>query len=145
MPVQSVNVTSIEARRFSGSQEDNPQQVRIDHNSTVTMVQKISQDTADVDFRYTASYGGLGIIKLEGKARYEGDADGLEATWQSSNEMPQEIASEIHTAVMRLCVPEAVQLAQDLQLPPPIPLPEIQFGEGQGPGEGEQEGGPEVH
>lgn len=143
MPVRTVDVTSIEARRFTGTEEANPEQVRIDHNSTVTAVQSIGDDTAEVDFRYTASYANLGIIKLEGKARFQGDAEDLANTWRASNEMPQEIASEIHTAVMRLCVPEAVQLAQNLQLPPPIPLPEIRF---EGP-EGEAASGdePEVH
>lgn len=142
MPVQTVSVTSIEARKFTGSEEENPEQVRIDHNSTVTMVQRVADETADVDFRYTASYGGLGIIKLEGTARFLGDADNLEATWQSSNQMPEEVASQIHTAVMRLCVPEAVGLAQDLNLPPPIPLPEIRFEGGESQA---SSGGPEVH
>lgn len=144
MPVRTVNVTSIEARRFSGAEESNPDQVRIDHNSTVTMVEQVGDDTAEVDFRYTASYGGLGVIKLEGKAHFQGDAEELASTWRASSEMPENVASEIHTAVMRLCVPEAVQLAQDLQLPPPIPLPEIRFEEGQGEAAIEGEGR-EVH
>lgn len=145
MPVRTVHVTSIEAQRFTGSDEQNPQQVRIDHNSTVTMVQQVADETADVDFRYTASYGGLGIIKLEGKARFQGDVDSLQSTWQTSNQMPEDVASEIHTAVMRTCVPQAVQLAQDLELPPPIPLPEIRFEGNQGQGQAEGSGGPEIH
>ncbi len=145
MPVRSVNVTSIEARRFTGQKEASPNQVRIDHNSTVTLVQQISDEQAEVDFRYTASYGGLGIIKLEGKAHIQGDLAGLQAQWQSSNQMPEEVASEVHTAVMRTCVPEAVFLARDLNLPPPIPLPQIKFNQQSGGSQAEGHGGPEVH
>lgn len=143
MPVQAVHVTSIEARRFSGSEESSPDQVRIDHNSTVTLVQKTGENLADIGFRYTASYSGLGVIKLEGTARFEGDADAIEATWQAESEMPQDVASELHTAVMQTCVPQAVGLSQDLELPPPVPIPQIQFEEGQ---QGAEQGsGPEVH
>ena len=42
--------------------------------------------------------------------------------------MPNEIASRIHTAVMHACVPEAVGIAKDLGLPPPIPLPQVRLG-----------------
>lgn len=145
MPIGSIQVTSIEARRFTSDTEREPEQVRVDHNSTVTLVQKVAEDESRIDFRYTASYGSLGIIKLEGQAVVQGpSADTLQATWESQQQMPQEIASQVHTAVMRTCVPEAVFLARDLQLPPPIPLPQIRFQEDAGQAGGSTEG-PEVH
>jgi len=131
MPVRSIEVTSIEARRFASRKElVQPQQVRIDHNSTVTMIQRTADGDATLDFRYTASYGNLGMIKLEGQAVFADAPEDLAANWQSKRQMPNQIASEVHTAVMRVCVPEAVFLARDLQLPPPIPLPQIQFQQG---------------
>jgi hypothetical protein len=42
--------------------------------------------------------------------------------------MPNQIASQIHTAVMHTCVPEAVGIAKNLGLPPPIPLPQVKIG-----------------
>jgi hypothetical protein len=144
MSVQAVHVTSIEARRFSGAEESNPDQVRIDHNSTVTLVQQIGDEETEIGFRYTASYGGLGVIKLEGSARYHGDADAITSTWQAENEMPQDVASEVHTAVMRNCVPQAVGLSRDLDLPPPVPIPQINFEDGP-EAEVEDGSGREVH
>jgi hypothetical protein len=143
MPVQAVHVTSIEARRFSGAEEDNPDQVRIDHNSTVTLVQRIGDEATEIGFRYTASYGGLGVIKLEGSTRFTGEADAIERTWQADNEMPQDVASEVHTAVMQTCVPRAVGLARDLELPPPVPIPQINFEDGQA--QADEGTGREVH
>lgn len=126
MTVKRIEFTSIEARRFARPTERHVQ-VRIDHNSTVTLVTEVSATEANVEFRYTASYGGLGVIKLEGVLVFEGDAKGLHGQWSASSQMPTEVASEIHTAVMRACVPEAVAVAKELQLPPPIPLPQVRF------------------
>ena len=42
--------------------------------------------------------------------------------------MPNQVAGHIHTAVMHACVPEAVSIAKDLGLPPPIPLPQVRLG-----------------
>ena len=126
MSVRHVELTSIEARRFSKPGERHGQ-IRIDHNSTVTLVKESSPTEAHIEFRYTASYGGVGIIRLEGSLQFQGDSKTLEATWRAQNQMPNAIASEIHTAVMRVCVPEAVGIAKDLNLPPPIPLPSVKF------------------
>ena len=131
MAVRQVELTSIEARRFTRPGEKHGQ-IRIDHNSTVTLVKETNEKEANVEFRYTATYGGVGIIRLEGSLVYVGDAKALESQWRQQNQMPSAIASEIHTAVMRVCVPEAVGIAKDLNLPPPIPLPAVKF-EGQKP------------
>jgi hypothetical protein len=56
--------------------------------------------------------------------------------------MPDQTASNIHTAVMHACVPEAVGIAKDLGLPPPIPLPQVRIGAD--PKKGQSQGGPEV-
>ncbi|MHB8605676.1 MAG: hypothetical protein ACYDCK_10520 [Thermoplasmatota archaeon] len=128
MPVRAVELTSIEGKRFSKTTEKHAQ-IRIDHNSTVTLVREASPGEATVDFRYTASFGGVGIIRLEGTLAFQGDAKALADQWQASSQMPNEIASEVHTAVMRICVPEAVGIAKNLNLPPPIPLPQVQFGQ----------------
>ncbi len=143
MPVTEVNLTSIDARRFSKPGEQ-PGQVRVDHNSTVTLVQQRDADTADIEFRYTASYGNMGIIRIEGGLAFHGEAASLEERWSASNEMPTNVASEIHTAVMRSCVPEAVGIAKNLNLPPPIPLPQVQFQEDQKGSGGGGHRGPEV-
>lgn len=127
MPVKNVELQSIEARRF-GKLEEKPQQLRIDHNSTVRTIIEISDKEANVEFIYTATFGPLGTIRIEGKILYEGDAPALSREWSVSHRMPDNVASEIHTAVMHVCVPETVWIARELRLPPPIPLPQVAFG-----------------
>lgn len=124
MSVKSLELTSVEARRFT-KRNEKVRNIRIDNNSTVTLITEINDKEANIDFRYTANYGGIGLIKIEGSLIYEGDASALAQQWSVKSNMPDEIASEIHTAVMRACVPEATMLSRDLKLPPPFPLPQI--------------------
>jgi hypothetical protein len=124
MPVKSVDLTSIDARRFS-KPEEKIRNVRIDNNSTVTLITELNDTEASIDFRYTANYGGIGMIKIEGTIVYEGEASALAQRWGAKNNMPDEVASEIHTAIMRVCVPEAMLISRDIKLPPPFPLPQV--------------------
>ena len=128
MKIRNLKLKSIEARRYSDPNQK-PRQIRIDHNSQITQVNNISENVASVEFQYTASYGPVGMIKLEGVLSYEDSSvKKIVREWQSTRKMPNDIASRIHTAVMHACVPEAVGLAKNLGLPPPIPLPQVRLG-----------------
>ena len=119
-------MSGVDAKRYTKSNE-RPGQIRIDHNSTVTMVREIQPDQANIEFRYTAAYGPVGVIRMEGNLVYQCEAAQLTKQWQTTNQLPPESAQEIHNAVMRACVPQAVGIARDIQLPPPIPLPSVNF------------------
>jgi hypothetical protein len=128
MVVRDIEFISIEGRRFTKRKEVLGQ-VKIDTNSTVTSVSELGQKEADVDFRLAISYGSLGMLKLEGRLIFEGDAATLEREWHEKHSMPTEMANEIHTAILHACIPESVLLAKDLGLPPPIPLPKVNIQE----------------
>jgi len=128
MKIRNMQLKSIEARRYIDRNEK-PRQIRIDHNSTVTQVYHIQGEQATIEFQYTASYGPIGMIKIDGSLIYENeDAKKIANEWNESRKMSNQLASHIHTAVMHTCVPEAVGLAKDLGLPPPIPLPQVRLG-----------------
>jgi len=128
MKIKNIQLKSIEARRYINRNE-RPKQVRIDHNSTVTQFTVEKENQATIDFQYTASYGPVGMIKLEGSLLYDGDdARKVSKEWNETRKMPNQVAGHIHTAVMHACVPEAVSIAKDLGLPPPIPLPQVRLG-----------------
>jgi len=119
----------IRDRRYINLNE-RPGKVRIDHNSSVSQISNKKENQASIDFQYTASYGAVGMIKLEGSLLYENnDAKKITNDWQNTRKMPNDVASRIHTAVMHACVPEAVGIAKDLGLPPPIPLPQVKIGD----------------
>ena len=129
MKIRNIQLKSIEARRYINLNE-RPGKVRIDHNSSVSQISNKKENQASIDFQYTASYGAVGMIKLEGSLLYENnDAKKITNDWQNTHKMPNDVASRIHTAVMHACVPEAVGIAKDLGLPPPIPLPQVKIGD----------------
>ena len=140
MRIKNIQLKTIEARRYIARNE-RPKQVRIDHNSTVTQFTVEKENQAVIDFQYTASYGPVGMIKLEGTLMYDGDdAKKVSKEWNETRKMPNQVAGHIHTAVMHACVPEAVSIAKDLGLPPPIPLPQVRLSGDQKKGQA----GPEV-
>jgi len=128
MTVHDVEFISVEGRRFTKRKEV-VGQVKIDTNSTVTSVNEVSPKEADVDFRIAISYGSLGVLKIEGRLIFEGDAPTLAREWREKHSMPTDMANEIHTAILHSCIPETVLLARDLGLPPPIPLPKVNIQE----------------
>lgn len=128
MKIRSIQLKSIEARRYINRNE-RPKQVRIDHNSSITQVTDVKTDQASVSFQYTASYGPVGMIKLEGSLIFEAEnVKKIANDWRNTHKMPDQTASQVHTAIMHACVPEAVGIAKDLGLPPPIPLPQVRLG-----------------
>ena len=133
MPVTRLELTGIEAKRFSRVNEKH-NAIRIDHNSSVVMVKELSAQEASVEFRYTATYGPIGHIRIDGTMVFQCDAKAFEEQWRTTSQMSPEVATEIHSTVMRVCVPQAVGVAKDLQLPPPIPLPQVQFQQQPKPG-----------
>jgi hypothetical protein len=137
MKIRTIKLKAIEARRYTDPDEK-PTQIRIDHNSQISQVQNPSEHVANIEFQYTASYGPIGMIKIEGVmvCDYD-DAKKLTKEWFDTHKIPDTIASTVHTAVMHACVPEAVGIAKDLGLPPPIPLPQVRLGANPKQGQGQ--------
>ncbi len=126
MAVKDLEFTAVEGKRFTRRGE-RMQVDRLDQNSSVSVIYPVDDQTADVEFRFTVTYGAVASIRIEGRLIFTGDAKALVASWREKKSMPNEMASEIHTAVMTACLPEAVLIARDLHLPPPIPIPQVKF------------------
>lgn len=126
VPVVGVTLRSLEARRYQDVAAGS--QIRIDHNSTISLVQPEGADRCRVEFGYTTSYGALGVVKMEGTLVWQ-DAKAGEAAseWSKTRNLPTDVAQQVHSAIMMHCVPQAVGLARDLRMPPPIPIPQVQF------------------
>ncbi|PNX48499.1 MAG: hypothetical protein BV459_02260 [Thermoplasmata archaeon M11B2D] len=140
--IKAIKLKTIEARRYV-EPDDKPRQIRIDHNSQISQVMNNAEKTLIIEFQYTASYGPIGMIKLDGTMFCEeNEAKQLAKEWQTTRKMPDQFASTIHTAIMHTCVPEAVGIAKDLGLPPPIPLPQVRLGSD--PKKGQSQSGIEV-
>ena len=142
--IGNIQLKSIEARRYVDL-STRPKKVRIDHNSNISRMELEKEQTAKIEFQYTASYATVGMIKIEGMMMYRGEnANELVNKWNDTRKMPDKIASALHTAIMHSCVPQAVGIAKDLRLPPPIPLPQVRLGKNAKKGQAQSGPSPEV-
>lgn len=130
MAIKNFEIRSIDAERYSEKGEAR-KNLRVDHNSSVTRIKKIKNDLNELNFRFNINYSNMGKIKIEGKILFQGDYPDLAKKWKENNQMPQEVAQQIHSTIISNCVPQAVVLAKDLQLPPPIPLPKVNLADEQ--------------
>ncbi len=128
MTIKDFELKAIDAERYSkkGKKKKN---IKINHNSSVTKIDKIDSKTNQIDFRFTANYSGMGVIKIEGSLKLIGEHPDLADNWRNKNKMPNEVAKKIHTTVINKCIPQSVTIAKDLNLPPPIPLPKVNMPE----------------
>ncbi len=143
MPIANFELKSIDAERFTekGATRKN---IRVDHNSSVTRMTQVDKNNCIIGFRFTANYKGMGRIEIEGQLTYRGDIPDLAAHWNKENQMPSKIANEVHSTVISNCIPEAVFIARDLQLPPPIPLPKVNIPDKKNQKKKKRKGGMEV-
>ncbi len=124
MAIKNFELTAIDAERYSKKGEGK-KNVKINHNSSVTKIERIDDRTNSIDFRFTANYSGMGIIKIEGSFDHVGEYPNLAKKWRKENKTPNEVAKEIHSTIIKNCIPQSVVIAKDLRLPPPIPLPKV--------------------
>ncbi|MDG6219138.1 MAG: hypothetical protein QCI00_06835, partial [Candidatus Thermoplasmatota archaeon] len=90
MAIKNVQLKVIKAERYSDF-TGGPQKVRIDHNSNVVRMEILSEVVSRVEFQYTASYGPIGVIKIEGTLEYEGEQiSSLVNDWRSNRKMPDD-------------------------------------------------------
>ncbi len=122
MRVLNFRLDSVEAKRFVAP-ENMPKEMRIDNNSTVLNIKAVDDGKVEITFRYTAIYGGVGVITIEGSLLLECNAKEVEKEWRTKRRMPQDVAQVVHTTVLNNCIAESFILARDVKLPPPIPPP----------------------
>lgn len=125
MAIKTFELISIDAKRFSKLGERIPH-LRVDQNTAVTNVAPLSDKEVQFDFRFTVNYMGVGMIKIEGRIVWEGEAKALASQWTQTNQLPNEVFGPVLTAIFANCMPAAVTCARDLALPPPIPPPPFQ-------------------
>ncbi|MBN1389696.1 MAG: hypothetical protein JXA22_03530 [Candidatus Thermoplasmatota archaeon] len=123
MTIKRTELLSVEAKRVGVlAQKMN---IRIDVNSNVSQIYLTEEDEARVDFRFMATYTGLGTVGMEGRIIFSGGARELSDQWSETGNMPDKAAQEIHGAIMKTCMPVAVLLSREVQLPPPMPMPPV--------------------
>ena len=135
MGIVKIQLKAIEARRHE--EPSRQKRIEIKHNTTMLSVKENDDDAVDVEFRYSVSYGALGIVNLEGKVIYDckkesGLATQIINNWRENNKLPQEIAEKVHNAILAHGTFEIINLSKKINLPPPvkIEIPQIKINKG---------------
>jgi hypothetical protein len=129
MPVKNFEFMTIDARRFSRSNEVH-KNIQIQINHEVTQVIERTDKETELNFRFAINYTGMGAIasvKFEGYVLFEG-VTGIAQKWNKEKKLPDDVANEVLNLIMRNCLMQGVVLARDMRLPPPIQLPTVKIG-----------------
>ncbi|MBU7018977.1 MAG: hypothetical protein HXS44_15820 [Theionarchaea archaeon] len=125
-------VKGIEARRFLKDGEE-VLDVGINNNSSIINIEKKNGSLA-IDFVFTCIYNpSIATIKIDGTLYYKGDdSDEIYEAWKNKRTIKP---THIQNAIIQKGLMEAVILAKELKVVPPIPLPRIQEEKEVKPGE----------
>lgn len=125
-----VNLESIEAKKLTTPKGS----IRIDNNTTIKAINEISvpivkEKVNKIDFKFQTRYAQekkqVGTIIIEGNVIYKGNRAEIKKRWKKEKKMPESVAMEIMNVVLRKCLIKAVDLSEQIMLPPPIVLPII--------------------
>ena len=94
-----------------------PKLWKMDSNCGITKIKRIDETMTATAIPIQSSRNGLESVTTGRNAN---------ESWSETGNMPENVASEIHSSIMRACIPVAVLLSREVRLPPPLPLPNIQ-------------------
>ncbi len=115
-------VKGIEARRFL-KEGEKTSKVGIKNNSSVINIEKRDGELA-IDFVFTTIYNpSIASIKIDGTLFYQGeDAEEIFTQWQEERTIKN---IQVQNVIIEKGLMEAVILAKELNVVPPIPLPRV--------------------
>jgi len=110
--------------------------VSINNNVTIKNVEKTQlalgknkQDVLKFTYEYTAKYDPkIALITLVGTLTYmpkKEKIDELVKQWKKEKKLPNEILSPVLNSIYTKCNVQALVMAREINLPPPIQLPKV--------------------
>ena len=130
MPIIGVNIKSINAKvddsKFTGN-------VEISSSPSIESVEKKDfsfagmKDALFIGFSFKTQYTpDVGNIQFKGEIIYQSDdTKKVLKTWREDKKLDDDVSVEVLNAIFRKCIAKAVQIAEDLRLPPPINVPVV--------------------
>ncbi len=129
MPIIGLTFRSVDAKREKEQIKDEIKvnsSPRINSIKTVN-VSTINKEVLSLSFDFVTRYDPqIGEIKIGGELLYLTDKNKeLLKQWDKEKKLPEKVSLEILNYLFRRCLLKVSNIADDLQLPPPVPLPKI--------------------
>lgn len=129
MPIVGFKFESVEAKRSKSTTRG---EVKINSTPKIVSIKEVNipnlkRKALGLDFEFLTKYEpSIGHIKLTGEVLYLGDRNAqVLKKWKEKKTLPDEMNIEVLNNLFRQCLLKIANLADDLQLPPPIQLPRV--------------------
>lgn len=129
MPIVGFKFESVEAKRSKSAASG---EVKINSTPKIISVKEVDipnlkRKALGLDFEFITNYEpSIGHIKLTGEVLYLGDKNTqVLKKWKAKKVLPDDMNIEVLNNLFRQCLLKIANLADDLQLPPPIQLPRV--------------------
>jgi len=119
---------------FSGKREKELINEKVNINSTPriteikeTSVPNIAKKVLSFSFEFITAYEpDVGVISVTGDVLFVDDnSSKILSDWKKKKELPADISTEVLNFLFRRCLLKISNIAEDLQLPPPIGFPKV--------------------
>jgi hypothetical protein len=130
MPVIGINIKSIEASK----QEEVAGSMKVNSNTNIKDIKEqelpaIKQRGLAITFEFRTEYlneksKAVAQVVIGGDAFFIDDQmDKIVRDWKKDKKLPEDVNLQILNAILRKAIVKALNLSEELQLPPPIALP----------------------
>jgi len=130
MPVIGISISAINAKKF----EDITGPVKVNSNTNIKDIKEqdlpaLNKKGLSVNFEFKTQYVNdknktLAEIIIGGDVFFiDNEQDKILKDWKKDKKLPDEINLQIINTVLRKGITKALNLSEELQLPPPIILP----------------------
>ena len=128
MPVIGFNFNSIEAKREKSAAGN----IKVNSIPKINSIKEITvpnmkKKVLNMSFDFTTKYDpAIAEIKISGELLYLTDNNtAMLSEWKKKKKLPEKNSIEILNHLFRRCLLKIANIADDLQLPPPLQLPRI--------------------
>lgn len=137
MPVLGYTITSLNASRKTDASPKNVTQIDInsvpkikglkERKMTIPGMVENKDSLVVIDFEFETQYKPeIGSIRIAGELVYTGaDNKKLLKDWDKSKKIPADTEIEVKNFLLRKCLLMGVDIAEEMQLPPPLSIPII--------------------
>ena len=129
MPIIGMKLDSMEGKRGKIPARG---EIKVNSTPRITAVKQIdlpsiSKKALALNFDFTTTYSPeIGEIKITGELLFTSEKNPqILKQWQAKKMLPEEVNIEVLNHLFRQCLLKAANMADDLQLPPPLALPRV--------------------
>lgn len=133
MPIIGLNLKSVKA--FIDERKQIDGEINVNSAPVVESIEKKDlerfglKDVLVVNFTFSTMYEPkIGEIHFDGEVLYTSDKHKeVLNRWKKDKRLDETVAAEILNAIFKKCLSKAVDIAQELRLPPPIQFPIVKI------------------